>query len=371
MVKVDSQNPPGREAQMAALAARYCEDLGMTVSLHEAVAGRPSVVARASFGDGPVVCYCSHIDTVPVGDANAWKDPPLGARVHDGSMWGRGTCDAKGPITAALEAVALLRSADVPLSGTLELVLVCDEETMGTFGARHLVERGIVEPNVAIVGEPTSLRLVRAQRGVCWLKLTTRGRAAHGSAPERGVNAIAHMAELLRRLPESLPEEVSHPLLGGPSLNIGTIAGGEKVNVVPASCRAEVDRRTIPGERDEDVIAAMKDVVARVAREVPGLDAEVEVALSGRPFEIDEGARLVTEVAAALTEATGEEARLAGFRGASDARFFAEHGTEVVVCGPGDIAVAHTDHEHIDLDELALATVVYAVAFARLLAPRS
>jgi acetylornithine deacetylase/succinyl-diaminopimelate desuccinylase-like protein len=239
---------------------------------------------------------------------------------------------------------------------------------MGFAGAGHLVAHGIVRPDAVVVGEPTSLRLVHAQRGACWLRLTTSGVAAHGSAPERGVNAILHMAEILRHLPDGLAD-VAHPVLGGPSLNVGTIAGGDKVNMVASSCEVEIDRRTIPGETTESVGRELERAIERARERYPDIDADVSLGFFAPPFEVDDDAPIVAEVGAALSEATGRPAQLAGFRGASDARFFADAGIPVVVCGPGDIALAHTVREHVELEELERAAVAYALALARLVAP--
>ncbi|MDP9226579.1 MAG: M20/M25/M40 family metallo-hydrolase, partial [Actinomycetota bacterium] len=238
----------------------------------------------------------------------------------------------------------------------------------GLKGAGFLVEKGLVRPDVAIVGEPTSLRLVRAQRGACWLRVTTRGKAAHGSAPERGRSAIQDMAEIVLRLTETMPD-ITHPIVGGPSINVGTIRGGEKVNIVPAGCVIEIDRRTIPEESRDSVLASVSAAIDLAKERFPDLDAVVEVDFFAEPFEVREGSTTVAAVSAALEDATGSPAQLMGFRGASDARFLSEAGTDVVVCGPGDIALAHTARESIDLAELERAAVAYALAFARLLAP--
>jgi succinyl-diaminopimelate desuccinylase len=369
LVETNSENPPGNEAAAAEVVSGFCAEMGLEVSLHEATPGRPSVVARAHFGDGPTLGYCSHIDTVPVGDPELWEHDPFGARISGGVLWGRGACDAKGAVVAALEAVTVLRELDAPLAGTVELELVCDEETMGFLGAAHLVRNEIISPDAAIVGEPTSLRLVRAQRGACWVRVKTKGLAAHGSAPERGRNAILHMAEILTHLPETLPN-VSHPVLGGPSINVGTIAGGEKVNMVAGSCMVEIDRRTLPGETSEGVVAEIRAAVERARARYADLDATVELAFHGEPFEVDEDSALVRDVFEALTAARGAPPELMGFRGASDARYFAEAGIPVVVCGPGDITLAHTVREHVELAEVETASVAYALAFARLLGAR-
>ena len=363
LVRIPSENPPGEESAVAAAVRWQCEELGLDVTEHAFEPGRPSVVAR--YGSGPpVVGFCSHIDVVPAGDHSLWAHEPYGAEIEDGRMHGRGSSDAKGPVAAALEAVAALKQAGI--EGSLELSLVADEETMGLKGAKPLVEESVLTAPHVIVGEPTSLRIVRAQRGPCWFRITTRGVAGHGSAPERGVNAVRHMAAIILHLEETLPD-ITHPIVGGPSINVGTIRGGEKVNIIPASCTVEVDRRTIPGETEEEVRAQVERSIELAKREFPDIDALVEIPIFGRPFEIADGARVLSDVCAAVTDAQGAEAEVIGFRGSSDARFFADAGSEVVVCGPGDITVAHTAREYIDLDELHRGAIAYASAFARLL----
>jgi acetylornithine deacetylase/succinyl-diaminopimelate desuccinylase family protein len=368
LVTTPSENPPGEEAAAAEVAARYCSELGLDVTTAAAEPDRPSVIARWEGGAGPTVGFCSHIDVVPAGDPGLWNLDPYGAQIVDGRMHGRGSSDAKGPMAAALEAVAVLRDLSADLSGCLELELVSDEEAMGFKGAGYLVEQGLVKPDVAIVGEPTSLKVVRAQRGACWFRVITRGVAGHGSAPERGVNAIKHMAEIVSHLEETVPD-ITHPVLGGPSINVGTIRGGEKVNIIPASCIIEVDRRSIPQESQADVEASVEAAIDLARERYPEIDATFEMAFYGRPFEVDADATIVSTVASAVTDAIGEDAELVGFRGASDARFLAEAGADVVVMGPGDIKLAHTARESIDLDELERGAVAYALAFARLLAP--
>ena len=366
LVKTPSENPPGEEAEAARVTASYCEALGFDVSLHELDPGRPSVVAKKVFGPGPTLCYCSHIDVVPAGEHALWTHPPYAANILDGQMHGRGSSDAKGPIAAALEGFNALQTMGVELNGTFELALVADEEAMGFKGAAFLVEDKIVEPDYTIIGEPTALRIVRAQRGPCWMRIITRGQAAHGSAPERGVSAIKHMAEIISHLEETLPD-ITHDVVGGPSINVGTIQGGAKVNIVPAYCVAEVDRRSIPGETKESVLASVQAAIDIAARKYPELDATIELPFFGNPFEVPDDSVTLAEVTAAVTDTRGAEAEIMGFRGSSDARFFSEAGADVVVMGPGDITVAHTAREYIDLAELELGAVAYASAFARLL----
>jgi len=367
LVGARSENPPGDEAAAGALTESYCRDLGLDVEVHEAEPGRPNVLARTGNGNGPTLTYCSHIDVVPAGDPSLWERDPYSAQVDGSVMHGRGTADAKGPCAAALEAVNVLLEAGAELNGTLELAFVSDEEAMGFKGAGWLVSERIVRPDLAIVGEPTSLNLVRAQRGANWIRLTTHGLAGHGSAPERGRNAIVYMSEVLSHLEETVPD-ISHEVLGGPSINVGTIHGGEKVNIIPASCSVEIDRRSIPGETPDQLIAQLEAAVELAKGRYPELTATVELMFAGMPFEVDPASELVRIVAGAIEAVTGKPAELVGFRGASDARFMAEIGAPTIVLGPGDIATAHTAGEHIDLGELQACAAVYARAFAHLLA---
>ena len=365
LVRTESENPPGNEAKAAEVVAAMCEGLGLAVELHEQEPGRPSVVARWGSG-GPVVGYCSHIDVVPAGTRDDWAIPPYDAVISDGRLHGRGSSDAKGPIAAALEAVDLLQRTGFEPAGTLELALVADEEAGGFHGAAYLVEQGITRPEVAIVGEPTSLRVVHAQRGIAWSRIIAKGVAAHGSAPERGVNAILHMAEVIRHLVPTIPD-ISHPVVGAPTVNVGTIHGGDKVNMIPSLCIAEIDRRTLPGETEDDVLAHFDTAIGRARETYPDLEAQAEIVSFGAPFEVSADAALVKTMASAVEDVTGTAAELIGFRGTSDARFFSEAGAEVLVFGPGDIMLAHTARESIDLDQLATGAVCYAMAFARLL----
>ncbi|MDQ3962564.1 MAG: M20 family metallopeptidase [Actinomycetota bacterium] len=366
LVRAESENPPGNEAKVAGVVAAMCEALGLAVELHEHEPGRPSVVARWSGAPGPTVGFCSHIDVVPAGEREDWAVPPYDGTISEGRLHGRGSSDAKGPIAAALEAVAMLQRNGFEPTGTLEMALVADEEAGGFHGAAALVEEGITRPEVAVIGEPTSLRVVHAQRGIAWSRIITRGVAAHGSAPERGINAILHMAEVIRHLVPTIPD-ISHPVVGAPTVNVGTIHGGDKVNMIPSLCIAEIDRRTLPGESEADVLGHFDAAIALARQTYPDIDARGEIVSFGTPFEVPADAPLVKTLAGAVEDVTGEPPELIGFRGTSDARFFAEAGAEVLVFGPGDITLAHTARESIDLEQLATGAACYALGFARLL----
>jgi acetylornithine deacetylase/succinyl-diaminopimelate desuccinylase-like protein len=210
------------------------------------------------------------------------------------------------------------------------------------------------------------MHLVRAERGAVWLRVVTEGVSAHGSTPQLGVNAIEHMAHVIRAL-SHLRFRKLHEVLGAPTLNVGTIRGGSKVNMVPAHCEIEVDRRTIPGESLEEVVGEIEAAIARAREDVPGLRARVEVDDWAEPSETPEGTSLVDLIVEAR-ERFGIDGSEIGYAGATDARFLINQGgIPSVVFGPGDPLQAHTTGEHVEIAQLVEAARVYAYAFARFL----
>jgi acetylornithine deacetylase/succinyl-diaminopimelate desuccinylase-like protein len=172
----------------------------------------------------------------------------------------------KGPIASALAAVAALRRAGVTLRGTLDLHLAADEEHTGTEGTAVMLEQGLLAQDACVVGEPSELKLGLAERGGAWVRIESFGRAAHGSQPHRGANAITAVARMLLRLPEVLPER-EHPLVGRATVNAAMIEGGSARNLVPDRCTVSVDRRTIPGETSrEEVLAPFERLAAEIRR---------------------------------------------------------------------------------------------------------
>ncbi len=277
LVAAPSENPGGTEDEAAEVAGGILADLGITAGTVRGEAGRPSLVARTGGADGPSLAWNGHLDTVPAGSPDTWSSPPFAGRVVDGRLVGRGACDMKGSIAATLAAVAAIRRAGVELGGSLSLHLAADEELAGLHGTKVLFERGFLDQDAAIVGEPTELRLGLAQRGGAWLTATAFGRAAHGSTPDLGVNAITSMARFLLRLQEGLPDR-RHPLAGSPTINAAIIAGGSAPNVVPDRCRVDIDRRVIPGETDPDeVLAPLRAVIDDLTAEHPEVRIDLEV----------------------------------------------------------------------------------------------
>jgi acetylornithine deacetylase len=248
---------------------------------------------------------------------------------------------------------------------------VADEEYKMR-GAQEIGEEG---PRVdgVIVGEPTGLAVCPASKGRVTTNIITRGRAAHSSTPETGVNAISHMGRVLGALEEYgsdlLERGTPHPLLDRPRINPGTVEGGSQANIVPDECRLEVDRRTLPNESKEDVYGELEELLAEVGESVPDFRGELtEPGLLVPANEVESEEPLVVALGESLAEIFGEPLELQGFLAGSDAAYY---GSPAVICGPGSIEQAHTTNEFVAVEDLVLATRLYLRTALRMLGGRA
>jgi acetylornithine deacetylase/succinyl-diaminopimelate desuccinylase family protein len=342
--------------------------LGAMPDVVRGEAGRPSVVASIGSGTGPTLAWNGHLDTVPAGARDTWSVDPFAGEVVGGRLIGRGACDMKGPIAAALAAAAALGRAGIELRGTLTFHLAADEEEAGLHGTKVLWERGLLTQDAAIVGEPSELTLGLAERGGAWITATAYGRAAHGSQPHRGVNAITSMARYLLRLAEVLPG-IEHPLCGRPTVNAALIDGGSAPNVVPDRCTIDIDRRIIPGETDRGaVLAPFLALADDLRRTHPDVDIRAEIREWTPAAETSPDSTIADAIRRAAMDERGAAPADAGFTGITDARFYInEAAIPTVIFGPGSLTLAHTADEWIGVDELLLGARIYARIFAEVL----
>jgi acetylornithine deacetylase/succinyl-diaminopimelate desuccinylase len=270
----------------------------------------------------------------------------------------------KGPIASALGAVAAIHRAGLALAGTLELHLVADEELAGIHGTRVLRDQGLLDQDAAIVGEPTEMEIALAERGGAWVTAVAHGKAAHGSQPQRGVNAILAMSRFVLRLPEVLPERV-HPLVGAPTVNVAMVSGGSAPNVVPDRCEVEIDRRIVPGEDDPDeVLAPFHRLIADLTAERPDTHLEITLREWTEAAETTGDSAIADLLGDAVAAETGSRPPFVGFTGITDARFYINDAKiPTVIAGPGSLSLAHTANESIGIAEMVTAARVYARTF--------
>ena len=364
LITTPSENPGGTEDDVAEVAMAILEDLDGSPRIVRGEAGRPSVIARFGSADRPALAWNGHLDVVPAGDPETWRHPPFGAEIVDGRLVGRGAADMKGPIAAALGAVSAIRRAGITLDGTLEFHLVADEEHAGVHGTRVLRDEGLLDQDAAIVGEPTEMEIALAERGGAWVTAVAHGKAAHGSQPHRGVNAILAMSRFALRLHEVLPPHV-HPLVGAPTVNAAMIAGGSAPNVVPDRCEVEIDRRIVPGEDDpEAVLEPFHRLIDDLVAEQPDTHIELTLREWTEAAETTGDSAIASLVRDAIASKDGSPPPFVGFTGITDARFYINDAKiPTVIAGPGSLSVAHAANESIGVDEMVAGARAYARAF--------
>jgi acetylornithine deacetylase/succinyl-diaminopimelate desuccinylase family protein len=364
LIAARSENPGGTEDEAAEVASGFLAEIDASPATVRGDAGRPSVVATIGPEDGPSLAWNGHLDTVPTGSLDTWSVDPFAGAVVDGRLIGRGACDMKGAIAAALAAGAAIRRAGIELGGALTFHLAADEELAGVHGTKVLLDRGLLSQQAAIVGEPTDLALGLAERGGAWITATAYGAAAHGSQPGRGVNAITSMARFLLRLPEVIPA-TEHPLCGRATVNAALIEGGSAPNVVPDRCAVDIDRRILPGEDDPDaVLAPFHQLAAELRREHPEVDVRSEIREWTDAAEAPADSEIADILRAAVTAERGSPPADAGFTGITDARYYINDAAiPAVIFGPGSLSVAHTADEWVDVPDLVQAARIYARTF--------
>ncbi|MDX6665012.1 MAG: acetylornithine deacetylase [Solirubrobacteraceae bacterium] len=362
LVAIDSVNPalvPGGagEAEIAGFVARWARDAGLAADVLEATPGRPSVVVRArGTGGGRTLLLCGHLDTVTVEGMTAAPHTP---RVDGDRLHGRGAYDMKAGVAAAL--VACREAAALGLAGDVVVAAVADEEH-ASIGVQEVL--AAVTADAAIVTEPTELELVVAHKGFVWAEIEVSGRAAHGSRPHLGVDAIVKSGPILTALGEldAALEAHTHPLLGRGSVHASVIAGGEELSSYPARCAISLERRTLPGDSGAGVEAELAALLDGCRAADPALVAAQRTLLVRDPFEVGADAEVAQAVAAAATGVLGRSPAVGGASYWADAAFIASAGIPTVMFGPGGEG-AHAATEWVSIDDtVAVAETLVAAA---------
>lgn len=365
LIAIPSVNPEGSgdpgttrvgEGDCARYVAEFLQGCGAQVTLEEIEEDRPNVIGRFASnkteGQSKArLLFAPHTDTVSVAGMTI---DPFGGEIRDGKIWGRGASDTKGTMAAMLWAFRELGEKIAHLDVELGFVGLMGEET-GQPGSRHFAEHHGDEWDFAIVGEPTELEAVCQHKGCTWIQLTTKGQAAHGSTPERGENAITSMLEVVQKIDTEFrivlqDEEYRNPVLGSPTVNIGTIQGGSKTNIVPDHCEVTLDFRETP-----ELMAA------------GGVVNKLENYLSDNGLLSGVGINPILECAALNTDSDNPFVKQIRKLGSNpigapwfcDAAWLAAGGIPAIALGPGSIAQAHTEDEWIDVVALEKGAAFY------------
>ncbi len=355
LIQIDSRNPtltsgsPGEGACARALAA-VLDDWGFSVEMPDVAPGRPNVIARLGSADAPALMLNGHLDVVGV---EGMVHDPFAAEVRDNRIYGRGSADMKGGLAAMC--AAAVAGHDPSANKQILITAVIDEE-YESLGMRALMASG-VRAEAAIITEPTRLAICPAHRGFVWLDVSLRGRAAHGSRYDIGVDAITHAGLLLAELDQLESTRESgprHPLLGRGSLHASKIRGGVGMSTYPEECELAIERRTLPGESADKAIREIVDACDRVKATHPDFDARVTLSTAQLASDVSSDAPIVKRLRGAL-ERERMPIRIEGMSAWTDAALLNEAGIPAVCFGPGDITLAHAAEEFVPVEEIGLA----------------
>ncbi len=316
---------------------------------------RANVIARVnSTGRRAAMLFACHHDVVGPGEG-VWNYPPFEAFESDGKIYGRGATDMKGGITAVVTAICRIVNSGTKLQGDIIFVAAAGEET-DSAGAERFVKKcdWLPELTGVVIPEPTDFSIVTAHRGMLWLEVATKGRAAHSSTPELGVNAITSMRHFLNELDNYNIAAKSHELLGRCSMSINTIVGGKTFNVVPDKCSVGIDIRTIPGQDHQGIIADVKGIFEKLKSESSQFEAEVSIVREVRSLETNRNCDFVRDFCSCLGT---DETMAVGFT--TDGPHFASLGAPVVIFGPGKPQLCHKPDEYIEIGDIEKATGDY------------
>ena len=353
LVRFDTINPPGEERVCAHHIGGMLEASGFRVDYHEFADQRTSLVARLDgSGDGPPICFTGHIDVVPLGKA-AWSHDPFAGERDGDRLFGRGVTDMKGALAAIVLAAQRIAALPERKAG-LVLVLTAGEETHCE-GAHHLAAQpgALGSAGAVLVGEPTANQPLVGHKGLVRYRIKTTGVTAHASMPEQGDNAILKIAEVVQRLERFDFGVAPHPVMGSPTLNVGTITGGLNINSVPDEAEIGVDIRTIPGQTADEIEVRLEAALGPEVG-VTNIANEDSVVTDAR----DEWVQQVYDVMEPLLGRRPQPATAVYFTDGSVLKP-AYGGPPTVILGPGEPTCAHKTDEYCSIVKLEAATEAY------------
>jgi acetylornithine deacetylase ArgE len=357
LISYDTSGPPAKELPLAKWIKDYLEDLGASTEIQIVDKDRANVIGKIGEGKGPGLLLSGHMDVVLAGDPSLWKvTTPFEGTVKHDKLYGRGACDMKGPDAAILEAAKALSKENYKRQLTLSFT--AGEDTGGWYVIKVIGEGKVTKKDarMGIIPEPSMMEVIRAHKGAGHVKIKVRGKAAHSSRPELGVNAISKASDLLqeiRKLQETLNTK-PHPFLGPTTVECTLINGGFKSNIIPDQCTLDLSTRLIPGH-DKPAVSMgwFKDMIHTLKERDPEFKADILELTASRPLDVPED----SEVVHLLTKMLHKQPSGAPYY--TEAVNYTAAGIPTIICGPGNIDQAHTPDEYISLKQLELGVKTF------------
>jgi succinyl-diaminopimelate desuccinylase len=375
IVRINSVYDPEKEGANEEKAAKYIADFlimeGFEVHVEEVVPGRPNVIAFLRGTEpGKTILFEGHTDVVTAGDPDQWKYDPFGAEIVGDRMYGRGTCDTKGNVAAAIFAAKAVKDSGETFKGNILLCIPCDEEGM-MLGIKHFINRGWADNvDAAVICEPEENHICIFQKGAMRAEIRVFGKQSHGAMPLTGINPNWRLAKIiceLEKLEQAEKDRLGcHEYLKWPSITPTIIfspsKGEAQINVVPGEAFMTLDIRTVPGQDHNELKQKILDIYDKLAKEDPDFKATLDI-IEERPWtSTPEDAQITKVIYRAVEEVTGKEPVWQGVPGATDGTFLhAMKGIPVIVIGAGDTYIPHHADEYVDIPELIETAKIYAL----------
>ena len=349
LVRTNSENPPGDQRKIAGIVRNEMALAGLDVKVYQFKKNMPCVVGTLR-GCGKAkrksLLLTPHMDTVPAG--KGWKHDPFGAQIENGKMFGRGVQDCKMQVAACIEAARSLTESGTKLEGDLIIAAMPDEETGNQFGLEPLLKKGIIKPDYTVVVDGSAFEVKVTQKGLMHMTAEVFGKKSHGAYPWLGDNAINKAVKIILDLEKFKFIYKKHPLLHPPTISIGTIHAGDKVNIVPDRCKFEIDLRYLPGMDRHKIMRNLRKVFSKHAAKF-----KITVDDQQDAYEADLKHPAVSQLLGSLKKQS-KRAALAGSEGAVSLCLFKKRNAVCTGFGPAD--VAHMNDEYIHVKDLADGT---------------
>ncbi len=345
LLSIESENPPGNEYRIAIFVAKFLKDVGLQVKSYEFAKRRPNIVAVLKGENSKRSLLLSpHIDTVPAG--RGWRFDPYKAKIYKGRIYGRGASDCKGNLAVGLEVIKSLAEDKIKLRNDIIFAATADEETGSYFGLIPLIKKNILRPKAAVILDADGSDIIVAQKGLIHFKLSIFGKKAHGAYPERGINAIDIAAKIILKLKNHKFKFKKHEFLKPPTINIGMINGGDKVNMVADWCEVMIDLRFLPGMKPKVLLDAIKKIARQEAKSF-----KIDIEAIQEPSEMDKRHYLVERLLKA-NKKFSKNAIIKGSEGATVMSWFIDKNIPTIATGYGQKGTAHATNEYVKINDL-------------------
>ena len=354
LIKINTVNPPGDEVHLANYIKEYVEGFDLNTDLKAISKDRSNIIVKLKGSDPtrPSLIFSGHLDTVPIGEINSWEQDPFSATIKKGKLYGRGSCDMKGGVSAILEAMISLKEQKFTPKMDVIFVGTVGEE-VDCLGSKTIVENNdISNPGAMIIAEPSNNKIFTAHKGAFWLNIRIYGKTAHGSMPKEGKNSILAAKAVIDKIYNlQFMNDFKNVLLGPSTVNVSMINGGVNTNVVPDYCSLTVDFRTIPGVEHKMIYEDIQNILADMKNKENITDWNIEILHDLPPLSNKKGDDFIDLVFNIKNESGKLQSEELGANYYTDGSIYGEaYDIPIIIYGPGNEKLAHQPNEYVKVD---------------------